>query len=118
MVATKDKIKQIYSTLPQLNCGLCGFDNCGQFARAVAEGRISPFGCRQEPWVGYRISEIVGMGAPIFGYHHRFGRPIFAQRPESLAFIGSLGTEVEELSKRIQGILDRIDSLGRKIGKS
>jgi Na+-translocating ferredoxin:NAD+ oxidoreductase RNF subunit RnfB len=45
MVAAKDKIKEIYETLPQLNCSLCGFEGCGQFAKAVAEGRASPFGC-------------------------------------------------------------------------
>jgi len=112
-----DKIKQIYDTLPQVNCGLCGFDSCGQFAKAVADGRASPFGCRQNPRAGYRISEVIGMRAPIFGYHYRLDQPIFPQRPESLASIGSLSAEVEELSKRIEGILDRIDSLGRKRGK-
>jgi Na+-translocating ferredoxin:NAD+ oxidoreductase RNF subunit RnfB len=44
-----DKIRQIYDTLPRLNCGLCGFDACGKFAKAVAEGRASPFGCKQDP---------------------------------------------------------------------
>jgi len=114
MGSTKDKIKDIYETLPQLNCGLCGFEGCGQFAKAVAEGRALPFGCRQEPWAGYRISEIMGIKAPIFSAHARFGQPIFPQRPESLAFIGSLGSEVRELSRRIEGILERINSLERK----
>ena len=117
MVVHKDKIWQIYDTLPQLNCGLCGFDSCGQFARAVAEGRASPFGCRQDPGAGYRVSEIMGTKAPIFGYHYRFGQPVFGQRPESLASIGSLSAEVGELSKRIEGILGRIDSLEGKTRK-
>ena len=39
MAAVKDKIKQIYGALPQIDCGLCGFEGCGQFAKAVAEGR-------------------------------------------------------------------------------
>jgi uncharacterized Fe-S cluster-containing protein len=56
-IARKDNIKKIYELLPKLNCGLCGYDNCGQFARAVAEGRASPSGCRQDPWLGYRLSE-------------------------------------------------------------
>jgi len=117
MGATKDKIKRIYETLPQLNCGLCGFEGCGQFAKAVAEGGASPFGCRQDPWAGYRISEIMGARAPIFGSYPRFGQPIFPQRPESLASIGSLRAEVSELSKRIEGILDRITSLEGKVRK-
>lgn len=111
MLATKDKIKGIYGTLPQLNCGLCGFDSCGQFAKAVVEGRASPFGCRQDPWAGHRISEIMGTKVPIFAYHYRFGQPAFGRRPESLTSIGSLSAEVKELSKRIEGILDRLDSL-------
>ena len=49
MVAAKEKIKEIYETLPELNCGLYGFEGCGQFAKAVAEGRASLFGCRQDP---------------------------------------------------------------------
>ena len=44
MGAAKDEIKRIYEMLPQLNCGSCGFEGCGQFAKAVAEGRASPFG--------------------------------------------------------------------------
>lgn len=117
MAVNKDKIRQIYDILPHLNCGLCGYGNCGQFAKAVAEGMASPFGCRQDPWAGYRIGEIVGTKVPIFGYHYRFGQPAFGQRPESLASIGSLRAEVSELSKRIEGILDKIDSFGRKRGK-
>lgn len=37
----KQKIKEIYDLLPKLNCGFCGFGNCGQFARAVGEGKKS-----------------------------------------------------------------------------
>jgi len=33
----KEKVKKIVKVLPELNCGKCGFDNCGKFARAVAE---------------------------------------------------------------------------------
>jgi len=42
MAATKEKIGEIYEVLPKL---ICGFGNCGQFARVVAEGKVSPFGC-------------------------------------------------------------------------
>ncbi len=98
-----DKIRQIYDTLPQLNCGLCGFDNCGKFAKAVAEGRASPFGCRQDPWAGYRISEITGTKAPLF-----------AQGTRLHASLGSLSSEVSQLSERVDDILERINSLERK----
>jgi Na+-translocating ferredoxin:NAD+ oxidoreductase RNF subunit RnfB len=39
-ISNKDKLKQIYDILPQLNCGLCGYDNCGQFAKAVSEKEV------------------------------------------------------------------------------
>jgi len=45
-IISRKKIRNIYEALPKLNCGLCGYGNCGQFARAVAEGRASPFGCQ------------------------------------------------------------------------
>jgi len=78
MAVTKEKIKEIYEVLPKLNCGLCGFGNCGQFARAVAEGKASPFGCRQNPWSGYRISELMGMKVPAYSYGFQ---PTFLHRP-------------------------------------
>ena len=114
MVATKEKIKRIYETLPQLNCGLCGFEGCGQFAKAVAEGRASPFGCRQDPWAGYRISQITGMRVPIVGFTHTVHQALFTQRLKPPVSLGSLRAEVGELSKRVEGILERINSLGRK----
>jgi len=58
---TVEKAKKITALLPKLNCGKCGFDNCGNFAMAVAEGEASPFGCHENPLSGYRISEIIGL---------------------------------------------------------
>ena len=37
----REKIRQIYIILPQFNCGLCGYDNCGQFAKAAAETKAA-----------------------------------------------------------------------------
>jgi len=114
-VANKDKIRQIYDVLPQLNCGLCGYDNCGQFAVAVAEEKASPFGCRQNPWVGYNISEIIGLRVPVFGYQHRFYQPIFASRPGPVPSLELLRKDVGELSKRIESILERLVNLDAKL---
>jgi len=38
----RKKIGQIYDILPQFNCGLCGYDNCSEFATAVAEAKAAP----------------------------------------------------------------------------
>jgi len=114
MEDTKDKIKRIYEALPQLNCGQCGFEGCGQFAKAVAEGRASPFGCRQDPWAGHRIREITGTKAPIGGYPDRFGHPAFGQGQKMPASLGSLRAEVGTLSKRVEDMIERINTLQRK----
>lgn len=114
MGATKEKIKRIYETLPQLNCGLCGFEGCGQFAMAVAEGRASPFGCRQNPWIGYEVSDIIGLRTPFSGYPNRFYQPSLMSGPGLSPSLESLGKEVRGLLSRMESILDRIDTLDKR----
>ncbi len=114
MKAAKDKIKHIYEALPHLNCGLCGFESCGQFAKAVAEGRASPFGCRQDPASGYRISRIMGERVPAMGFTHTFRQDLFTPRARPRASLGSLREEVDALSKRLEAILERMDRLEKR----
>jgi len=110
-MSSKKKIKEIYEVLPKLNCGFCGFGNCGQFARAVAEGKASPFSCRQNPWSGYRISEIIGVQVPAYSYAHQ---PAFVSRLEGTISPKALGEEVRELSQRADDILASIEKLKRQ----
>ena len=107
-VGNKEKIGEVYEVLPKLNCGFCGFGTCGKFARAVAEGRASPFGCRQNPWSGYRISEIVGMKVPAYSYGFQppFLSPL-GVRPSPQA----LREQVRTLSQNVENILGRIEKL-------
>jgi hypothetical protein len=105
---TKDKIKRIYDALPKMNCGLCGFESCGKFARAVAEGRASPFGCRQNPWSGYKISEITGARVPAYSYGYR---PAFSSRLGASLSPQTLREEVRGLSQNVDDILARIRML-------
>jgi hypothetical protein len=107
-ISTKEKIKKIYEALPKMNCGLCGFESCGKFARAVAEGRASPFGCRQNPWAGYTVSEIGGRKVPAYRYRLQsasFPKPGIGASPEAL------GQEIRRLSKNVDDILVRIEKL-------
>ena len=108
MAVSKEKIREIYEVLPKLNCGFCGFGSCGQFARAVAEGRASPFGCRQNPWSGYRISEIVGMKVPAYSY--RF-QPPFLSPLGVRSSPQALREQVRTLSQNVENILGRIEKL-------
>ena len=114
MVASKEKIREIYEALPKLNCGLCGFSNSGQFARAVAEGRASPFGCRQNLWLGYRINEIIKGQAPVPAYSHEY-QPASVHRPRISSSARDLKEQVHTLSQSVDDILTRIESL--KAGK-
>ena len=106
-VSKKAKIREIYEALPKLNCGLCGYGNCGQFARAVAEGRASPFGCRQDPWAGYRISEIVGVKLQLTSYALQ---STFIPAPRVTSSPEAIREEIRELSKEATNILARIEN--------
>ncbi|MBE9513665.1 MAG: hypothetical protein IMY83_01345 [Chloroflexi bacterium] len=110
-MATKEKIREIYEILPGLDCGFCGYGNCGRFARAVAEGKASPFGCRQNPWAGYRISGIIGAKAPTIGYG--LYQPVLSQRAEPLS-PALLREEVSALSGTVGNILTRIQKLAKE----
>ena len=107
-LSSKERTKGIYELLPRLNCGFCGFGTCGQFARAVAEGRVSPFGCKQDPWSGYRITEIVGTKAPAYS---RQDHPVLSSRLGTRVPPQDLAEMVLTLSQRVGGVLARIEKL-------
>jgi Na+-translocating ferredoxin:NAD+ oxidoreductase RNF subunit RnfB len=107
-IARKENIKRIYESLPKRNCGLCGYDNCGQFAKAVAEKRASPFGCRQNPWLGYRLSEIIGVQVPAYSYGFQ---PAFYSKPGVAPSPKVLREEVRGLFQKVDDILARIEDL-------
>ena len=110
-ISAKEKTRKIYEALPKLNCGLCGYGNCGQFAKAVAEGRASPFGCRQNPWSGYRISETIGAEMPArrYAFQPPFGSSLRAS--PSTTNLRALREEVKGLSQGVDNILARIQDL-------
>jgi hypothetical protein len=107
-ISTKEKIRKIHDALPRMNCGLCEFESCGKFARAVAEGRVSPFGCKQNPLTGYAISEIVGRKVPAYRYRLQ---PASLPKPGIGASPDALGQEIWKLSKHVDDILVRIEKL-------
>jgi Na+-translocating ferredoxin:NAD+ oxidoreductase RNF subunit RnfB len=104
----KDKIRRIYEALPKMDCGLCGFPNCGQFARAVAEGRALPFGCRQDSRSGYAISKVIGAKVPMYHY----GPDSASSRETGVSVsVKVLGQQVQTLSRRVDDILVRVEKL-------
>jgi Na+-translocating ferredoxin:NAD+ oxidoreductase RNF subunit RnfB len=110
--ARKENIKKIHELLPKRNCGLCGYDNCGLFAKAVAEKKASPFGCRQNPWLGYRLSEIVGVKQPDSSYGFQSA---FYARPGSPTDPKVLQEEIKGLFQKADDIVARIETLRAKM---
>jgi len=61
----KEKIRKIYEVLPKLDDQLCGHKTCGEFARAVAEGKAPCYGCVSGgPQVAAKVCEIMGARVP------------------------------------------------------
>jgi len=61
----KEKIKKIYEVLPKLDDQRCGYNSCGEFARAVAERKAPCYGCISGgPEVAAKVCEIMGAGVP------------------------------------------------------
>ena len=58
-----EKVRQIVKLLPRVNCGHCGFGNCGGFALAVVDGKVSPYGCQVHPLAGDEICKVLGIEA-------------------------------------------------------
>jgi hypothetical protein len=61
----KEKIRKIYEVLPKLDDQRCGYKSCGEFARAVAEGKAPCYGCVSGgPEVATKVCEIMGAKVP------------------------------------------------------
>ena len=73
----KEKIKKIYGFLPKLDDQRCGYRSCGEFARAVAEGKAPCYGCVSGgPDVAAKVCELMGARVPevaITGFRSRSG---------------------------------------------
>jgi CO dehydrogenase/acetyl-CoA synthase gamma subunit (corrinoid Fe-S protein) len=120
----KEKLKKIYEVLPKLDDGRCGYRTCGQFARAVAEGRAPCYGCATGgPQVTKKVCEVMGVKFPEvqIGYF-RFpysgvlsgmGRGMRMSRGFELATVSpeELGTTVSNLRQQADDIIQRIEKL-------
>jgi len=61
----KEKIRKIYNVLPKLDDQRCGYRTCGEFARAVAEGKAPCYGCVSGgSEVAAKVCEIMGARVP------------------------------------------------------
>ena len=61
----KENIREIYEVLPKLDDQRCGYRTCGEFARAVAEGKAPCYGCVSGgSEVAVKVCEIMGARVP------------------------------------------------------
>jgi Na+-translocating ferredoxin:NAD+ oxidoreductase RNF subunit RnfB len=60
-----EKLRKIVNLLPGENCGKCGYDNCGAFATALADGKASPLDCHNGDSSSVKeICEVLGIEVP------------------------------------------------------
>ena len=77
----KEKTRKIYEVLPKLDDQRCGYKTCGEFARAVADGKALCYGCVSGgPEVAAKVCEIMGarvpeQAIPQFGTSRGFYQP-------------------------------------------
>ncbi|MBW1717788.1 MAG: hypothetical protein JRJ77_18600 [Deltaproteobacteria bacterium] len=77
----KEKTRKIYEVLPKLDDQRCGYKTCGEFARAVADGKAPCYGCVSGgPEVAAKVCEIMGtkiheQATPQFGPSPGFYQP-------------------------------------------
>jgi hypothetical protein len=77
----KEKIRKIYDVLPKLDDQQCGYKSCGEFARAVAEGKAPCYGCVSGgPEVAAKVCEIMGAKVPQEAVA-KFGPSLGSYRP-------------------------------------
>ena len=61
----KEKTRKIYEVLPKLDDQRCGYKTCGEFARAVADGKAPCYECVSGgPEVAAKVCEIMGARVP------------------------------------------------------
>ena len=64
-MSSKEKVREIYEVLPKLDDRRCGYKTCGEFARAVADGKAPCYGCVSGgPEVAAKVCEIMGARVP------------------------------------------------------
>ena len=77
----KEKIRKIYEVLPKLDDQRCGYKSCGEFARAVVEGKAPCYGCVSGgPEVAAKVCEIMGARVPEEAIPH-FGPSLGLHQP-------------------------------------
>lgn len=69
------KMREIIKVLPQFNRGLCGFGNCGNYARALVEGKAAPNLCIGGYLVAQKICSILGIRMPAMPQRAYFAQP-------------------------------------------
>lgn len=111
------KMREIVKVLPKFNCGLCGFGNCGHYARAVAEGRASPNLCIGGYSVARTICDIIGAKMPTMpqGAYPASGVPYHKNLTRKEQELWLLQQRQRELAQQLNALERQVEALaGRK----
>jgi Na+-translocating ferredoxin:NAD+ oxidoreductase RNF subunit RnfB len=92
------KMREIVKVLPKLNCGFCGFGNCGDYAKALVEGKASPGFCIGGPLVTQKICDIMGLKYPAMP------QELWALRQRQ----GELAHQLDNLERRVKELASRM----------
>jgi hypothetical protein len=88
---SKEKTRKIYDVLPKLDDKRWGHRTCGEFARAVVEGKAPCYGCVSGgPQVAARVCEIMGVKIP----EEASPQPAAGRRFYQPGFLGGRGMGV------------------------
>jgi Na+-translocating ferredoxin:NAD+ oxidoreductase RNF subunit RnfB len=99
MLSKTEKMRQIVNVLPKLNCGFCGFGNCGNYAKALVEGRAMPGRCIGGPLVAQKICDIMGVKMPLMPQWEFW---TLRQRQAELAY------QLNNLDRRVKALATRM----------
>lgn len=114
------RMREIIKVLPKFNCGLCGFGNCGNYARALVEGKAPPNLCIGGYLVAQKICSILGTRMPLMPQRAYFVQPWMQYYGIPVARTQErqiLQQRTRELAQQLANLERRIEALATQMGR-
>lgn len=116
------RMRGIIKVLPKFNCGLCGFGNCGNYARALVEGKAAPNLCIGGYLVAQKICSILGTRMPLMPQRAYFVQPWMQYYSAEISGTRTQERQVlqqrtRELAQQLANLQRRIEALATQMGR-
>ena len=116
------RMREIIKVLPKFNCGLCGFGNCGSYARALVEGKALPNLCIGGYLVAQKICSITGTRMPLKPQRAYFVQPWMQYYGAGISVTTMREQRIlqqrrRELAQQLDNLERRIEALATQIGR-